>query len=100
MLDVLEQLRIVDGDGGLSAQGFEVMQPVGVGGERRAVEDFHHTFERAFGDERHAEVFDEFLALEQFRADDFIFIFMQVGDVDHLALQPDLSRHAFAKPQA
>src|SRR5687768_7508730 len=58
-LQVLEELRTVDGDGSLSWQCMQKLHPIGGGRERRAMEDLKYALDLTFHDQGNTNISHE-----------------------------------------
>lgn len=58
-LQLVEQSDVVNGNGGLSGQGLQKLQPLPVGFDGRAVTDLQYTLDLPLGDEGYRVISDE-----------------------------------------
>ena len=85
-LQTVERDGVVDDHGGTAGNGLQRVEPLRVGVERRAVEDFQHALQLAARNQRQRVIGDEAFTLEERRTRKRGHAVAQVGDAHHAAL--------------
>ncbi len=80
-LQMLEQRGVVDGDGGLTRQRLQEIDPFRIGQQRHPVENLEHALDFSLGDQRYAIIADEVFA-GYLRCQKFVIDLAKIQDVN------------------